>query len=571
MREYSIPVVAVSIAMMGSVGVLVACGNGGTRSEETKAEAMDIRATTLANQIAYVSSQCFTKTVDDAGKVHNPCYACHIPSREPNYLDDGNMQSEYRFPGDPGATIINPWTNLFKDRSAAVAGITDDAVLAYVRQDNYLENGSLLLTELLSKALPASWDVNGNGKWDGYLPDAYFNFDDEGFDRAPDGRYTGWRAFAYAPFLGTFWPTNGSTDDALIRLAPGFRQAEDGTDDMVVYKTNLAILTAVIERRDVILPAPVNEAQWGVDLDHDGAVGTASLVKFDWAPLEGRLMSFVGRARLEQQAGRIHLAAGLFPEGTEFLHSVRYLNVDDSDTVGMAKRMKELRYAVKRTWYTYSDLKAAALKEVREKDVNPERTRQLTGNAEIGMGNGQGWTYQGFIEDKNGRLRPQNYEETAFCIGCHSGIGATTDNAFSFPRKFRESGRFQAGWYHWSQKGLAGTPEPVRSDGRYEYTYYLEQNGAGDEFRGNDEIKAKFFAADGSLKPDMIEKLHADVTVLLTPSRSRALALDKAYRAIVQEQSFVLGRDATTTPVTTVHQSVAEGTPTGVVKVVTGP
>lgn len=571
MRGYPVALATGSIVLIGAVGVMVACGNGGTRNESTQAEVMDIRATTLANQIAYVSSQCFTKTVDAAGKVRNPCYACHIPSREPNYLDDGDMQSEYGFPGDSGATIVNPWTNLFKDRSAAVAGMTDDAILAYVRQNNYLENGGPELAGRLGSALPAAWDVNGNGKWDGYLPDAYFNFDSEGFDRAPDGGHTGWRAFAYAPFLGTFWPTNGSTDDVLIRLAAAFRQAEDGTADLTIYKTNLAILTSLIQRRDVALPTPVNEALAGVDLDGDGNLGTARLVKFDWAPLEGRLMSFVGKARLEQQAGRIHLAAGLFPEGTEFLHSVRYLDADDSGVVGMAKRMKELRYAVKRTWYTYSDLKAAALKEVREKDANPERTRQFTGNAEIGMGNGQGWTYQGFIEDRNRRLRPQNYEETAFCIGCHSGIGATTDNAFSFPRKFRESDGFQAGWYHWSQKGLAGTPEPVRGDGRYEYTYYLEQNGAGDEFRGNDEIKAKFFAADGSLKPDMIEKLHADVTVLLAPSRGRALALDKAYRAIVQEQSFVLGRDATTTPVTTVHQGVVKGTPTGVVEVVTGP
>ena len=114
-------------------------------------------------------------------------------------------------------------------------------------------------------------------------------------------------------------------------------------------------------------------------------------------------------------------------------------------------------------------------------------------------------------------------------------------------------------------------PDPLRSDGRPEYTHYLEQNGAGDEFRGNEEVKARFFNADGSLKEEMRQRLRQDMTVLLNPSRDRALALNKAYRVIVQEQSFVQGRDATVTPVETVHRSVAIDTPTGVREVVSGP
>lgn len=480
------------------------------------------------------------------------------------------MQLAYAFPGDPDVTLENPWTNLFKDRSAAVAAISDENILAYVRQNNYLNNGSPLLAATLSKSLPAKWDVNGNGAWDGYTPDAYFNFDDEGFDRSPTNAYTGWRAFAYAPFLGTFWPTNGATDDVLLRLAPAFRQREDGSQDWVVYKTNLAIVTAMIQRRDVTLETAVDETALHVDLDKDGHLATASLVKYDWAPLENRQMSYVGRARLEQEAGRLHLAAGLFPEGTEFLHSVRYLDLDDNDVIRLAARMKELRYAVKVTWNSYSDLDAQARREAHEKIVNPERTRQLTGNAEIGMSNGQGWSYQGFIEDKRGMLRPQTYAETAFCIGCHSGIGATTDGIFSYPRKFLEN-TFRAGWYHWTQKSLSGTPEPMRGDGKYEYSHYLQQNSAGDEFRGNDEIKAKFFNADGSLKADMLEQLHADVTTLLNPSRARALALNKAYKALVDEQSFAFGRDANVTPVATVHRSIRIGTSTGIATAITGP
>lgn len=550
--------------------LLIACDEKNGTAATTSADVVDIRGTTLANSIAYIPSQCFTKTLDDAGNAHNPCFACHVASQEPNYIDDGDVQLEYAFPGEPEADLVNPWTNLFKDRSAAVANISDNDILTYAREDNYIQDGHLTLATTLSSALPMQWDVNGNGAWDGYKPDAYFNFDDAGFDRSPGGTHTGWRAFAYAPFLGTFWPTNGSTDDVLIRLAPAFQRNEGGTPDLGVYKTNLAIVTALIQRRDVDLESTVDETVLKVDIDKDGKLASASKVRFDWAPLENRFMSYVGQARLHQQTGAVHLAAGLFPEGTEFLHSVRYLDMDEQGTTKLAQRLKELRYAVKKSWYSYSDLKAMALQEIREATVFPERTRQLTGNAEIGLGNGQGWTYQGFIEDKKGALRPQTYEETVFCIGCHSGVGATTDSAFAFPRKFAANA-FRQSWYHWTQKNLSGIPEPMRGDGEYEYSHYLRRNGAGDEFRSNEEVMGKFFYADGSQNQAAVTALHRDITTLLNPTRARALLLNKAYKVIVEEQSFILGRDATVKPVSTVHKNLRIGTATGITVPVTGP
>ncbi len=62
--------------------------------------------------------------------------------------------------------------------------------------------------------------------------------------------------------------------------------------------------------------------------------------------------------------------------------------------------------------------------------------------------NGAGWLLAGYIEDKNGALRPQTREEMAQCIGCHSGItrtefptftsgtGNTVDSTWAMPRKF---------------------------------------------------------------------------------------------------------------------------------------
>jgi hypothetical protein len=111
--------------------------------------------------------------------------------------------------------------------------------------------------------------------------------------------------------------------------------------------------------------------------------------------------------------------------------------------------------------------------------------------------------------------------------------------------------------------------EPQRSDGNYVYTTYLRENGAGDEFRGNEEVLARFFDDQGRLKPEAASELHGDISRLLLPSPERALALNKAYREVVREQSYVRGRDAVITPATNVHQSVNEGQGTGIARVVT--
>ncbi|MBU1237280.1 MAG: hypothetical protein KJ634_01245 [Gammaproteobacteria bacterium] len=549
------------------IGIFAACGGGsGSSASSTENVSALMRTGYLSNPAPYIPSQCYTKTEDSEGGVHNPCYACHIESLAPNYINDAAVQLAYSL---PTPALTNHWSNLFKDRSAAFAAIGDADILAYVRASNYLNaDGSIKLVATLA-SVPAAWDADNNGEWNGYAPDLYLRFDDDGFDHDLQGNYTGWRAFAYYPFLGTFWPTNGSTDDVMIRLAPSFRQDESGAFSLTVYRTNLAIVEAMILRRDVTIDA-TDEVALNVDLDKDGTLGTATRVTYDWAPTDGRDMSYVGLARVQQLAGAVHLAAGLFPEGTEFIHSVRYIDVDDAGNISMAARMKELRYAIKKSWYSYSALNMAAAEEAKEKDQFPERTRQITGSAEVGLSNGQGWTFQSFIEDANGELRPQTYEENVFCMGCHSGIGATTDSNFSFPRKFGASAP-NRGWYHWSQQTMVGLDEPVRSDGRNEYAYYLEQNGAGDEFRGNGEVQAKFFNADGSLKSDALAALADDITFLLFPSRERAIALNKGYRVIVQEQSYIYGRDAAVEPAVNVHQSVTEDQPTGIATAVTGP
>ncbi len=521
----------------------------------------------LKNETPHIVAQCYTKTTDSAGRFYNPCYTCHTRSEPPNYVNDADLQLTFSF---PAPAEENPWKNLYKDRRAAIAAISDAEIRDFIRQSNYLDaEGRIIPAQRLANP-PREWDYNDDGRWDGFIPDAYFRFDEEGFDLDPTGRPTGWRAFAYYPFPGTFWPTNGSTDDVLIRLAEPFRRNLNGEFDRTVYKTNLAIVESLIRRRDIPIE-PVDEAALGgIDLDGDGVIGTASRVRYDWAPRAGRLMWFVGQALAEQRAGRVHLAAGLYPEGTEFLHSVRYVDVDEDGDNRLSARMKELRHAIKRYWMTYAELDTLQAAEFKEKHDFPDRIRVFRGNLETGLSNGQGWVYSALIEDREGQLRPQSYEELAFCIGCHGGIGATTDSSFAFPRRLGPDS-FQGGWFHWSQRSLDGIPEPVRRDGEPEYAFYLKTNGAGDEFRLNREVQARFFDAKGRLKPEMLARLRQDISVLLYASPRRAMQLNKAYHIIVKEQSFNEGRDPVLeTAGLSVHPWVDRHTPTGVQETLLG-
>lgn len=520
----------------------------------------------LGNRTAYIPPQCYTMATDEAGRIHNPCFSCHTRPRHPNFIDDSDLQLRYSF---PKYARTNHWTNLFEDRRERIAAISDAEIRDYVRGDNYLAaDGTPILAKRL-KDRPTAWDSDGDGRWSGYVPDALFQFDDEGFDRTPDGGYTGWRAFAYHPFLGAFWPTNGSTDDVLIRLPESFRNNMDGEFDSQVYKVNLAILEALFKEKDVPIEPIDERLLGGVDLDGSGDLGEASRIHYDWAPKKGRFMSFIGQARKKQAEGDIHLAAGLFPEGTEFLHSVRYLDVEERGEIGLTPRMKELRYARKGVWFNYSDLYEDALAEIKEKNEWPDKLRRPIGDLEQGVNNGKGWVYQGFIEDAGGALRPQTFEETVFCIGCHGGIGANQDGIFSFGRKL-DATTPAAGWYHWSQRGIKGLPERIRSDGLPELSYYLKQNGAGDEFRENAEVIHRFFDAGGELKEDRVADLRDDISRLLWPSPERALLLNKAYRTIVLDQSFRKGRDTIIAPARNVYRKVEEDKKTGIAAPVLG-
>ena len=503
---------------------------------------------------SYITPMCYTKTMDRrTNRLFNPCYSCHTKGKIPNYYNDTNLQMEYNFPEE---VMKNPFTNLFKDRSTQVASIRNSDILRYVRRSNYLNQEGEILPAL---DLPKDWK--------GYRPDCYFNFDDDGFDQDPNGGFTGWRAFRYYPFPGTFWPTNGSTDDVIIRLDSIFTLDENSTFNKEIYSLNLVIVESLIKQKEIMLSAAIDEKIYGVDLNGNGNFDTALSIS-PW------IKSYVGLAKRYLKEKKVHLAPGLYPENTEFLHSVRYIDWDENrEQVAMSERMKELRYAKKYTWKRYGEIERAAQSELLEAlslDSSEAQIALYKGNYEEGLRNETGWVYQGFIENTEGRLRPQTHEETITCMGCHSHLGATTDSTFAYARKFEGVKKDQNdyGWGHWSQRGLNGINEPMveylNYGKQYEYSFYLHHNHSANEFRNNDEVQKIFFDLNGSVKQDMLNALHDDITLLLFPSKKRALALNKGYKIIVEEQSFIYGRDSHIKPMNNVYKMIKEGQLTGV-------
>lgn len=473
---------------------------------------------TVYNREAIIPPQCYTKTEQQ----YNPCYVCHQNAIEShsNTMNDGALQLAYSF-SDLG--MKNAWQNLFEDRANAVAKISDETILQWVNTDNYSALAPRLRTAGFKGWIPDLNDLHRGAA----------AFDQHGFAR--DNSH--WVAFNYKPMPSTFWPSNGSTDDVMIRLAKTFRQNENGEYSRDIYMANLAILEANIKGLDAISTPNINEKNVGFDLNGDGKLTTISRIS--------NIKHYVGGA------SKAFFSPYIYPAGTEFFHTVRYLGIDDNGKVGMSTRMKEVRYMKKWDTYGRPEMAQKYYEEALEKEAG-----NLPGYynlKEQGLDNGMGWSVSGFMEDANGRLRANTFEENLFCMGCHGSIGTTIDHTFSFARKVDGA----AGWTYINLEGMPDAPNRS-GDGKEalgEIATYLQRVGGGSEFRNNDEMRKRWFHKNGQLN---LEKVQAapDVYSLIVPSAKRALTLNKAYRVIVAEQDFIYGRDATVTPPANVNQQI---------------
>jgi hypothetical protein len=472
------------------------------------------------NEEAPIPSQCYTKTEGS----NNPCYTCHqtynaseSDSYRNNLRNDGVNQGLYNF-SDEGE--INSWKNLFVNREPWIKKISDEQIEKYIDQDNYSK-------------LPGKLKEAG---WQGFIPDLKnYNLSKEAFNNkgiAKDG--SAWVAFNYKPFPGTFWPTNGATDDVLIRLSAEFRQL-NGEYNEDIYIINLSLVEMSIKQLAEVDIFSADEIQINRDLNLDGklSAGVELLLAQE---------NFVGDAH------NIKVPRQQYPVNTEIMHSVRYVGIDENGETYIPQRMKELRYMTKTQLLNDSAIDSAYRRERKEK--LDEQLPNYISVKDRGFNNKFGWLIQGYIEDYDGELRPQSHEETFYCMGCHSAIGTTIDQTFAFPRKV--TGR--AGWGYIDLKGMKDAPSKGQPEG--EILQYLQINGGGSEFRENMEMHSKWYKADGTVDKEKVKK--ADVYALITPSKQRAYAMNKAYTEIVRTQSFIHGRDVNITPAVNVHKTIDE-------------
>ncbi|MBL9117560.1 MAG: hypothetical protein JNJ83_21320 [Verrucomicrobiaceae bacterium] len=473
---------------------------------------------TLYNAEAVVPSQCYTRTEG----ISNPCYVCHqdaIDGRE-NVMNDGDLQAAYSF-SDVGK--LNHWKNLFADRRHRIAKISNEEITRYINQDNYSE-------------LPERLKAAGFKGWIPDLKNLHLGadaFDEQGF--AKDGSH--WVAFRYKPLPSTFWPTNGSTDDVMIRLPMAYRSEDSGRHSASVYRANLGILEANIKGAASIKCLPVDEKAIGSDLDGDGTLS--------WATVITATKSWVGAAK------SLPVERHLYPEGTEFLHTVRYIGTSPDGSVSVSTRMKEVRYMWKAKAYSKTMYARKYELEAQEKEAGNLPAYKDIGDH--GLDNGNGWAIRGFIEDRNGRLRSLTYEENFSCMGCHNSVGSTIDKTFSFPRKMDGP----AGWGYIDLKGMPDAPSKGESLG--EIATYLSRVRGGSEYRNNTEMQSRWFKPNGS--PDLEKITQApDVYTLITPSPERAMSLNKAYRTIVQDQNYLFGKDTLLEPPANVYDRIDEKT-----------
>jgi len=188
---------------------------------------------------------------------------------------------------------------------------------------------------------------------------------------------------------------------------------------------------------------------------------------------------------------------GLYPLGAEFAHPLHYVDLaaDGSDSApsrfpgARATRVKEIRYSYKIRRFD-PEYGAPSLKE--------ESAPVYANRTEGWIDNGAGWLLAAWIEDAEGRLRPQTPSELTQCVGCHSGhmpqpetggypdfhsgVGVTVDSSWALPRKFPGPlgwGEMDAMGYRPAAEpggvGAASRPDPFnRAIGKGEFAHFLE-------------------------------------------------------------------------------------------------
>ncbi len=512
------------LVLLSALFLVYSCGGGGTGEKGNNV--------LFANPEPNIPLECYTDTgvVRYGRAIANPCYVCHTTANTPYATEttDFNLTMLYDFP-ESIKRMGNPWLNAIRPDLTIghIPTPTDDEIKSYIRQDNWT---------------PA-YQSRGSGELK-YFPDvppiySYTNgqyslrqevVDSEGFIHNPStGEYTGWRVFKWKPFPG-FFPTNGRIDSTLIRLDKPFRE-RNGQFDLAVYKKNLAIVECAVKG-----------------------------VKPGEACKNTEVGSFTMPSFYEGDASHIQVITYQYPPGTEFAHPLYYLDPENSYSY-KSLRLKEMRYMKK---LGYAPVSSGAGGEEEEEEGRFFWDKGLVFN------DSRTWLMAGFIEDKEGKLRPQTAEEMKFCIACHGGVGGTVDATYTLWRKVPGAGGWMEQDYNltvknikdWNYKsyegnvgeGLASLIAFVKG----EYQLYFSMTDGGDHFRSNDEVRSRISKDPEKISfmlspqdniltnPNLINYLDDEGFIkpdLFLPSPQRAYGIDKQYYRIVKAQAFHFGRD----------------------------
>ncbi len=521
----------------------------------------------FANPQPNIPAQCYIET---SGGTQNACQYCHTDGLAEEALGNNNPQSELQlaYSFAPGMSV-NHWENtLFPERlKEAVLRAGEDPegwdMQAYIREGNWqgafakrggdprVWNSGAGPYKLMPGLDPADLPADGDGFVRSRDPGRGFFFDGQGWN-------TGWRAINFMPY-GIFTPMTGSVSGIYIRLPDTFMKTASGAFDLETYRQNLDLLERAIQDR-------LEET------DPDHYLGAASQI-----PVE----------------------AGLYPLGTEFAHPLHYVDVDADGSDPQvspfpgtrSRRVKEVRWMYK--WYPFDPTAAPAGEEEEE-----ELGNILANPKEGWIENGAGWVLAAFIEDREGRLRPQKPEELMQCLGCHGGLGAgggfksgtgnTVDSTWSLPRKFPG----ELGWREMDYLGYrripgppSGTPgkaalgDPInRKEEKGEFRYFLEtvvgaslygdmpgpieaflartitqENGYSADWPALDTsdperllaVQQQRQALMGELaaRGDYLDERGAIQGALLYPPEGDALEGARRYRQVVVTQRYTLGKD----------------------------
>ena len=392
------------------------------------------------NEDPSIPAQCWIET---SYGTQNACLYCHTDYlakiKHGNAFPLGEDQVLYSFPSPDLNKVL--WRNTIfpKEISERLEkegiALPDSEDVAYVRRDNWQsafkkarptasaewlnrESSEFVLFPALnpSHLFPYRAKDPTSGGTHGFV-------DANGFVRDEKEAYTGWRAVNFFPY-GIFTPLSGSVSGIYIRLPRSFR-CENGNFSREIYRKNLDLLERNIKNR------PNKESRYSGD------------------------------------ASRVKIEQGFFPVGTEFAHPLHYVDLNADGETGAqldgvvgnktvtyefpgtrSRRVKEMRYMYK--W------KQVGIDDIDE-EAHPDDF--VIGNEGQGwVDNNTGWLLSGFIEDREGELRPQTTEELMQCIGCHGKVGNTIDSVWSFERKLPA----EAGWREMDY-GAYDSKNPQRS------------------------------------------------------------------------------------------------------------